>query len=124
MQTKKPYGKLLPLLMGIFAAVSLFAGCRGLALVRNLSYKPGIYEGSGRGYRGSVIVQLQLAPGGIEGIEIISHSESVYPGEAAMEELLELVLEYGSADLDAVSGATYSSRGFLEAVEDALQQAR
>ena len=40
-----------------------------------------------------------------------------------MEELLELVLETGSTDLDAVSGATFSSRGFLEAVDDALGHA-
>ena len=40
-----------------------------------------------------------------------------------MEELLEAVLETGSTDLDAVSGATFSSAGFLEAVEDALGKA-
>jgi uncharacterized protein with FMN-binding domain len=40
-----------------------------------------------------------------------------------MEELLEAVLSAGSADVDAVSGATGSSAGFLEAVEDAMARA-
>jgi uncharacterized protein with FMN-binding domain len=69
-------------------------------------------------------VQVQVSPAGIEDIVITDHSDSSYPGAAAMEELLDLVLEYGSTDLDAVSGASFSSRGFLEAVDDALRQAR
>jgi uncharacterized protein with FMN-binding domain len=68
-------------------------------------------------------VRLEISPSGIEDIVITSHNESAYPGLAAMEELLEAVLETGSTDLDAISGATFSSRGFLEAVEDALRKA-
>jgi uncharacterized protein with FMN-binding domain len=68
-------------------------------------------------------VRLQISSAGIEDIVITSHRERAYPGTAAMEELLEEVLETGSTDLDAVSGATFSSMGFLEAVEDALRKA-
>ena len=107
----------------IYAALILFAGCLGSGSVREAGYTPGIYEGSGRGYRGPIHVRLQVALAGIEDIVITGHRESAYPGAAAMEELLEAILEYGSTDLDAVSGATFSSRGFLEAVEDALRKA-
>jgi len=69
-------------------------------------------------------VQVQTSPAGIEDIVIISHREAPYPGGAALEELLELVMETGSADVDAVSGASISSRGFLEAVENALAKAQ
>jgi uncharacterized protein with FMN-binding domain len=41
----------------------------------------------------------------------------------AMGELLELVLDYQSTGLDAISGATESSAGFLAAVDDALRKA-
>ena len=111
-------------LFSLFLASALFSGCLGFASVREAGYAPGIYEGSGRGYRGSIHVQVQVSQAGIEDIVITEHGESAYPGAAAMEELLEAVLEYGSTDLDAVSGATFSSRGFLEAVEDALGRAR
>ncbi|MCL2233090.1 MAG: FMN-binding protein [Treponema sp.] len=104
----------------ILALIILFAGC----LSSEAGYTPGIYEGTGRGYRGPIHVRLQTSPAGIEYIAIVSHRESAFPGTAAMEELLEAILEYGSTDLDAVSGATFSSRGFLEAVEDALKKAR
>ncbi|MCL2380309.1 MAG: FMN-binding protein [Treponema sp.] len=108
----------------ILAAAILFAGCASSGLFREVSYTPGIYEGTGRGYRGPVHVRVQVSPGGIEDIVITRHRESVFPGLAAMEELLEAVLEHGSTDLDTVSGATLSSRGFLEAVENALMRAR
>ena len=114
----------LPLFAGILTAIILFPGCLGSGSVRKAGYTPGIYEGTGRGYRGSIHVQVQLSAAGIEDIVITGHRESAYPGVAAMEELLEAVLETGSTDLDAVSGATLSSNGFLEAVEDALGQAQ
>ena len=101
----------------------LITGCLGSGYVREAGYIPGTYEGSGRGYRGPIRVEVQISLAGIEDITITGHSEGAYPGVAAMEELLEAVLETGSTELDAVSGATFSSAGFLEAVEDALEKA-
>ena len=116
--------QLLALLLSTSLAVpGILAGCLGSGSLREASYVPGSYEGTGRGYRGPVVVRVQISPAGIEDIAIISHKEAPYPGAAAMEELLDLVLETGSTDLDAVSGASFSSRGFLEAVENALGQA-
>ena len=112
-----------PLVALVLAAAGLFPGCLGSGSVRKAGYTPGIYEGTGRGYHGPVHVQVQLSEAGIEDIEITGHGEDAYPGAAAMEELLEAVLETGSTDLDVVSGATFSSRGFLDAVEDAVGQA-
>ncbi|MCL2320197.1 MAG: FMN-binding protein [Treponema sp.] len=115
--------KLLPLFFGIFTAALLLPGCLGLPAIGESGFTPGIYEGTGQGYRGPVHVQVQVSSAGIADIVITDHEESIYPGAAAMEELLAAVLETGSTDLDAVSGATFSSRGFLEAVDNALRQA-
>jgi uncharacterized protein with FMN-binding domain len=101
----------------------LIAGCLGSGAITESGFAPGVYEGTGQGYRGPVRVQVQVSPAGIEDIVIISHDEGNYSGLPAMEELLDLVLTEGTTDLDAISGATYSSRGFLEAVEDALERA-
>ena len=107
----------------IGAALFLCVACIGSGSVLETEYRPGIYEGSGRGYRGPVHVQVQVSPAGIEDIVITSHADSSFPGQAAMEELLEQILEGGSTDLDVVAGASFSSRGFLEALEDALEKA-
>ena len=101
----------------------IIPGCLGSGFVREAGYTPGTYEGSGRGYHGPIYVEVEVSHAGIEDITITSHSEDAYPGGAAMEELLEAVLETGSTEMDAVSGATFSSAGFLEAVEDALEKA-
>ena len=109
-------------LIGLAAAI-LGTGCKGTGILRESGYVPGLYEGIGQGYRGPILVEVQLSPAGIEDITITGHEESIYPGLAAMEELLDAILETGSTDVDAVSGATFSSRGFLDAVEDALDKA-
>ena len=110
-------------IFALWAVFFLLAACLGPASLRETAYTAGTYEGSGRGLRGAINVRIETANGEIVDIEILEHRESVFPGLAAMEELLELVLETGSTDLDAISGASYSSRGFLEAVENALDQA-
>ena len=110
------------LISGGIAALLLLAGCLSSGH-KAADYADGIFEGTGRGCRGPILVRIQTSHAGIEDIVIISHREAPNPGVIAMEELLELVLETGSTDLDAVSGASLSSRGFLEAVEDALAKA-
>jgi len=101
----------------------IILACMALPYVREAGYTPGTYEGTGSGYRGPIHVRVQTSTTGIEDIAIVSHQESNFPGLAAMEELLEQALETGETDIDAISGATYSSRGFLQAVEDALEKA-
>jgi uncharacterized protein with FMN-binding domain len=98
--------------------VLLFLGCAGG------EYIPSVWEGSGRGYRGEIRVQVSAGAALIQGIEISAHREDPLIGGAAMEELLELVLEYQTTDLDGISGATESCAGFLAAVEDALNRTR
>jgi uncharacterized protein with FMN-binding domain len=41
-------------------------------------------------------------------------------GGEAIEELIDTVVGYNSTDVDAVSGATETSKGFLEAVYNAI----
>jgi uncharacterized protein with FMN-binding domain len=80
----------------------------------------GVYEGVGRGRRGPVRVRVRMEGGNIAEIEIVDSSEDQFVGGAAMEELLELALMYNTTDLDAISGATESSEGFLAALENAI----
>jgi uncharacterized protein with FMN-binding domain len=82
--------------------------------------RDGVYEGVGQGYRGPIHVLVRLSGGNITEIDIIDSEEDQFVGGEAMEELLNLVIENNSTDVDAVSGATQSSRGFIEAVENAI----
>ena len=95
----------------IFGCVSL-GGSRGNTA--------DVYEGTAQGYRGPIRVQVRLNEGSITEIVIVDSEEDNFVGGAAMEELIDMVIMYNTADIDAVSGATESSRGFLKAVENAI----
>jgi fumarate reductase flavoprotein subunit len=82
-----------------------------------------VYRGAGEGYRGTVVVEVRVEDGAPAEIRIVDHGDDEYTGGAAMEELLDMVLTYHTTDLDAVSGATESSAGFLAALEAALAEA-
>ena len=78
------------------------------------------FEGAAMGYRGIIRVRVGLAQGTITEITVVESREDRNVGEAAIEELTDLVLLYNTTELDAISGATETSRGFLEAVGSAI----
>ena len=79
-----------------------------------------VYEGSAEGYRGMIRVRVRVNEGVITEIIVLDDAEDRFVGGAAIEELADLIIEHNSADVDAVSGATFSSKGFLEAVNNAI----
>ena len=79
-----------------------------------------IYEGEADGYRGPIRVQVVMSAGIISEIIILDDSEDRFVGMAAIEELIDFVIENNSTDVDVVTGATLSSKGFLEAVNNAI----
>jgi len=78
------------------------------------------YEGAAMGYRGMIHVRVGMENGAITEITVIESSEDSAIGGAAIEELTDLVLMYNTTEIDAVSGATETSRGFLKGVENAI----
>jgi len=78
------------------------------------------YEGAAMGYRGLIHVRVGMENGAITEITVIESSEDPAIGGAAIEELTDLVLMYNTTEIDAVSGATETSRGFLKGVENAI----
>ena len=83
----------------------------------------GVYTGVGEGYGGEIVLQLTVENGRIVSAEVTEAEDETpaYYNRAAA--LLPLVIEEQSAELDAVSGATFSSRGILEAAQSAIGQA-
>ncbi|MDR2743176.1 MAG: FMN-binding protein [Treponema sp.] len=111
--------------VALFLAAAVLWACAGFKNAAGAPrYYPGVYEGAGQGYRGSVYLLVQVDAAGITAIEILEHEDDEQTGGAAMEELLAMVLDAGIPDTDGITGATGSSAGFLAALEDALSQAR
>ena len=86
-------------------------------------YPDGVYTGSGEGYGGITKIELTLKDGTIEKIHVVSNEDDESFFKRA-ETLISLVIQRQSTDVDVVSGATFSSEGILEAINEALDAAK
>lgn len=86
------------------------------------AYRDGVYTGSGTGFSGTITVQVTVSGGKITDIQVLSASDD-HPYFDNATALLKTIIAAQSTNVDAVSGATYSSAGIIEAVRNALQQA-
>ena len=85
-----------------------------------LPYADGVYVGSSRGYGGAVRVQVTMENGSITEVGILDASHETKQFLRRAKRLLTTVVEAQSWEVDAVSEATYTSRGILGAVQNAL----
>ncbi len=83
------------------------------------SFEDGTYTGKGTGYGGITEVEVIVKNGSITKIDVLSnHDDAAFFNRAIS--LIDTIIDEQSYDVDTVSGATYSSRGILEAVKNAL----
>ncbi|MDY3656104.1 MAG: FMN-binding protein, partial [Ruminococcus callidus] len=86
------------------------------------TYRDGVYTGTGTGFGGQTTVQVTVSGGKITDIQVLSSKDdSPYLQNACA--LLQNIIASQSTNVDAVSGATYSSAGLIEAVRNALANA-
>ena len=85
-------------------------------------YKDGTYYGTGKGFAGDVKVKVDISGGKIADISIVSTKDGDSYIKSASS-ILNTIVEKQSTNVDTVSGATFSSRGIIEAVRSALSQA-
>lgn len=86
-------------------------------------YKDGTYQGSGTGFGGTVTVQVTVANGKITAIDIVDASGETPSYFASAKGVISKMLAGQTPNVDAVSGATYSSNGIIQAVQNALSKA-
>lgn len=79
----------------------------------------GVYQGSGTGYRGDITVAVKIKDKQITSIEILSASDDE-PFFGRAKGLIDQIIKKQSTKVDTVSGATYSSKGIISAVKNAL----
>jgi len=85
------------------------------------AYADGTYTGTGTSRFGNVNVAVTIAAGQISNVQITSVTTS-YPA-SRITSLPGQVVKNQTANVNVVSGATYSSQAFKQAVQQALAQA-
>lgn len=86
-------------------------------------FTPGTYTATAKGFGGPVTIKITVDTKSITEVKAEGPSETQGIGSMAVEELPSLILKAQSADVDGVSGATYSSNAVKLAAGQALSQA-
>jgi uncharacterized protein with FMN-binding domain len=91
-------------------------------------YKDGTYKGSVEdAYYGNVQVSAVISGGKITNVKFLqypnSHSTSVAINQQAMPYLQQETIQSQSANVQIISGATFTSQAFIQSLTNALSQA-
>ena len=98
------------------------ANAGGTFSIANTNLKDGVYTGTGQGFNGPISVRVTVSGGNIVNVEILSYSDDAPYFNRAKAVISKMIGKQGSS-VDTVSGATYSSRGIIDAVRNALSKA-
>lgn len=95
------------------------------AYLSAIKYGNGSFQGSGMGFGGIIKLEILVENHGIVQVEILSadgEDEAYYT--QARDVLPNAIVEAQSSEVDSVSGATFSSKGIIEAAKEALEEAK
>ena len=87
-------------------------------LAGDKSYKDGVYTGAAKGYIGPINVEVTVKDGKIADIKILKHDED--RPKKALVEIPKRIIAAQKTEVDAVTGATFTSKGICRAVDAAL----
>lgn len=87
-------------------------------------YKDGVYKAAAKGYGGDITVEVTIKKGVMTDLKIVSapNEDGAYLKMAS--KIVKDILQNQSAEVDTVSGATYSSTGIRDAAGAALEKAK
>ena len=86
-------------------------------------YRDGNYQGEADGFGGTITVEVSIEQGKITAIEIISAENEDGAYLSMAKDIIPKILSAQSADVDTISGATFSSTGIKNASQEALDKA-
>lgn len=107
----------------IIAGISAFAMLWVMVSCGGAKYADGTYTGTAAGRNGDVVVSVTVNNGKIASVDIVQHEETAGLSDAAIAEIPAAIVKKNSTKVDAVSGATVTSKAIMAAVDAALANA-
>ncbi len=80
----------------------------------------GTYTGTGKGMHSNIAVTVTVEGGAITSVTVDSQDETPGVSDPAFEQIPAAIVAAGNTDVDTVAGATLTSNGIIEAVNNAL----
>ena len=118
----KQKAKVTPVKKDARSAKGRKGNAAGTFSIGSANLNDGVYTGSGQGYNGPIRVRVTVSGGNITNVEILSNSDDA-PFFNRAKAVIGRLLGSPGKSVDTVSGATYSSRGIIDAVRNALSSA-
>ena len=111
-------------LLSLFLALTLVMGCAAVATADG-TFTPGTYTATGAGYAGpdTVTAVVTVDENAIVSVELSGDLEVPF-GVPAFPDMAAALVGKDTAEFDAITGATMSSNGAMEAVGKALAEAK
>ena len=110
--------RLVSLIATAILTAGVLVGCGGG------KYTDGTYTGEAQGTSGTIKVEVNVEKGKISTVKVVEHKETKTLIDGVKDNMIpEIIEKQGTEGVEAVSGATNSSKGVLEAVNKALEGA-
>lgn len=87
------------------------------------NFQDGTYEGTGQGFGGDIVVSITVEEGKITDAKVKSAQKEDAAYLDTAKQVLDQIVDRQTAKVDAISGATFSSKGIIEGAEEALSKA-
>ncbi len=88
-----------------------------------VAFKAGTYEATAEGYNGPSTFAVTFSDSAITDVQVVKSTETAHVGDIAFAPMIADMLAANGSGVDAVAGATFSSRALREAVNAAAEQA-
>ena len=88
-----------------------------------MTFNPGSYTATADGYNGPLTVKATFDKDKLTAIDVVSSVETAHVGDVVFDIMIPDMLRANGSGVDAVSGATFSTRALRNAVNAAAEQA-
>lgn len=113
----------LALMFSIYLIIPILFPYGGQNTILNLgNMETGVYQSVGVGFGGTILIEVTVEANKLNKIEIINHKETSGYYEEVYRHIGREIIDTQNLNIDAISGATVTSRGFISAVKNGVSQ--
>ena len=104
----------------LIVAAILICGCKQEA---PLTFQAGTYEVTAQGHNGDIRLSVTFSDSCITDIQVLEQHETPHIGDIVFDELIPQIIKANGTGVDAMTGATVSSRALMKGVTEAANMA-
>ncbi|BFH62244.1 flavocytochrome c [Paenibacillus azoreducens] len=125
MKKMKSFGSIILILSLVVMLSACGSGNNNGKVAGNEGEKSGIVTaiGEGDGKHGAIKVEVTFENNEMKDIKVLEQNENKVLAEPVYKELKETMIDSNNANVDAISGSTLTSKGYIDAVKDAVAKA-